>query len=525
MNGAEIEQVKRELLERLCIPRLAPEIVDGIESRFRDFASALSNNDIRPLLRATTLIHHLVANLVGNEDAEALCDRLQELIPTGIKTTTQPLACKKLFFIWIGSIGIRSLRNISIWKQANPQYQVNLWFDSHCLLASHYRRLLRDWDGLNLSTNRDLIRFQNRAYADLQSMVADGRSFDEALIRLFLRVGDGRIGRKLEVELEQVKCLYQVLANHLTLRDVQDHAAEIMDDEFRLYYFREIALRGNLAAASDILRLHLIHYFGGMYVDCDTLPNLDHVFIRTGSYCRQHNISFGFIDVLKSELYVSKVAQLIDFPELEDEPKDEVTARQSDIKAITNHLRSHYGEVVDLIEKDIDALAAENAFRPLDEIWLFDQGLLLTGDPYNRNCFNNNVIIANPHSKAIRIILLEIRHRYRYLDRMGAVDIASEEEIPLDDSYRARLLNYRLDALDNQDNVTVILTGPGVIFEVVIGLGFSLLKLDDKVSPISLSYALYSQKIGITFMDQTFYTYDHSQSTWMRCHDECTITV
>jgi hypothetical protein len=68
----------------------------------------------------------------------------------------------------------------------------------------------------------------------------------------------------------------------------------------------------------------------------------------------------------------------------------------------------------------------------------------LTGDPHNRNSFNNNVIIANPHSKAIRIILLEMRHRYRYLDRMGAVHIASEEEIPLDDSYKARLLELPL---------------------------------------------------------------------------------
>jgi hypothetical protein len=81
------------------------------------------------------------------------------------------------------------------------------------------------------------------------------------------------------------------------------------------------------------------------------------------------------------------------------------------------------------------------------------------------------------------------------------------------------LLNYRFDALDHQDNVTVILTGPGLIFEVIMGLGFRLLKLDDQVSPISLSYALYSRKIGIAFMDQTFYTYDHSQSTWMRDPD------
>jgi hypothetical protein len=519
MNGVVIEQIKHELLERLRGDPVTSEVVHEIGSRFQDFANALSNNDIRSLLRATTLIHHLVLNLTGNEDAEAVCDRLQELIPREIKKVTQPLARKELFFVWIGSIDSRSLRNISVWKQANPRYQVDLWFDSQCLLASHYRRLLRDREDLNLSTNGDLIKFQNSAYADLQSMIADGRSFDEALIEFLLRVGMGHSGRKLVLELEKARRLYQALARHLRLRDVQDHAAAIMDDEFRHYYLREIALRGNLAAASDILRLHVIQHFGGVYIDCDTLPSLDHVFVRTGSYCRQHNISFGFIDVLKSELYMQKIAPLIEFPELEDEPNNEAATRQSDMQAITDHLRSHYGEVVALIEQDIEALTAENAFRPLDEIWLFPQGLLLTGDPHNRNCFNNNFVIANPHSKAIRIILLEMRRRYHYLDRMGAVDIASEKELPLEESYWGRLINYRFDALDHRHNVTVILTGPGLIFEAILGLGFSLLKLDAQVSPISLSYVLYSPKIGIAFTDQTFYTYDHSQSTWMRTPD------
>jgi hypothetical protein len=118
----------------------------------------------------------------------------------------------------------------------------------------------------------------------------------------------------------------------------------------------------------------------------------------------------------------------------EDKSNYEATTRQSDMQAITDHLRSHYGEVVALIEQDVHALTAENAFRLLDEIRLFPHGLLLTGDPYNRNCFNNNLVIANPHSKAIRIILLGMRRRYHYLDRMGTVEIASEKEIPLEES-------------------------------------------------------------------------------------------
>ena len=147
-------------------------------------------------------------------------------------------------------------------------------------------------------------------------MIADGRTFDEALIHLFLRIDDGRIGRKLESELQQARYLYRAIARHFTLRDVQDYVSVIMDCEFRQYYSREITLRGNLAAASDILRLHVIQHFGGMYIRLRCLPSFDHVFVRTDAFCRDHNISFSFIDVLKSEMYLQKIAPLVDLPNL-----------------------------------------------------------------------------------------------------------------------------------------------------------------------------------------------------------------
>src|SRR4051794_33708403 len=112
MSGVAIEQIKGELLEHLRGHGLTSGVVREIGSSFHDFASALSNNDIRSLLRATTLIHHLVLGLIGNENAGAFCDRLQSLIPDKIKTVTQALVRRELFFVWIGSINSRSLRNI-----------------------------------------------------------------------------------------------------------------------------------------------------------------------------------------------------------------------------------------------------------------------------------------------------------------------------------------------------------------------------------------------------------------------------
>lgn len=515
MTSAAIDDIRRDVLGWVPPEHLTPMTVADVEKRFREFSVAWQHNDIRALLRATTHVHHVVANLVGDEAAQLTCDRLQQLIPATIASAAHPLETKTINFVWIGSIGAAALRTIAIWQKANPAFRVQLWFDSHCLLAGHYMHLLKDRSALGLATNDDLIRFQNRIYAGIQSRMASGSSFDEALIDLFSNLRDGAIGRDLTGEQQRVRRLYAAIAGLVDLHDVQHHASEIMDDEFRRYYFREIALRANLAAASDILRLHVLDRYGGIYVDVDTLPSLDHVYPRTLAHCRENGISFGFVDVLKSELYLRKIAPLIDFPGI-DVDTSEPPSRREDMQEITDHLRQHLDEVVALIEEEASQLTGENAFKPLADIRLCRDGLLLSGDPHAKNCFNNNIVIANPQSRTIGIILREMRRRYRFLERSGAVGIASQSQLPHDAQYDGRLLNYRYDALDDQPNVTVILTGPGLIFECLMGMGFSLLKLDDDVQPASLAYALYAPRIGISFMDQTFYTYDHSRSSWMR---------
>jgi hypothetical protein len=515
MNLSEVEQIKLSLIEKLK-PYLISEIEKEINDNFCLFSKALINNDIKSLLRAMTLINHLATELVGREYSEALCDRIYKIVPSQIKTATkEPLSCKELFFVWIGSININSLKYLAVWKKANPNYRVNLWFDSHCLLASRYSQIIRNHKFLNVKNNSGLIKFQNRAYEKIYSLVQQGASFDEAVIQFFFQE-DAYLGNQLKNERYKAQCFYKNLQNHFQLNDVQQYASKIMDDEFYHLYFREIALRGNLACASDILRLHILYHFGGVYIDCDTLPNLEHIFIKTEEYCRQHKIQFSYLDVLKSELYLRQVEPLLELSELEGEPKDKKDAKQLEIANIINYLQQHYGEVVSLIEQDIHAVTVANAFKPLNDIWLYNNLLLLSADRNYKNYFYNNVMVANPNSKIVKIILREIRNRYRYLEKMEVIDIESETEIPQDFSYLSRLLNYRFDALDDKDNVTVFLTGPGLILEVVLGVGFSLLHLEDRVSAASLSYTLYYSNIGISFLDQTLHTFDHVQSTWMR---------
>lgn len=516
---SEFNQIKSEFLERLRGVHITEKELDEIAQHLCDFRSAVVANNIGILLRTVTLLYDITMKAIDTNFAKAFCDRLQCLIPAGITNGKVPLASKQLFFVWIGCISNRSMRNILVWKKANPEYNVQLWYDSRCLLATFYIDLIKHRCEINLTTNRELICFQNEVYASLESAIAKGTTFDDGLIRHFRQIGLRHISRKLQLELNRAKRFYRVISKYVDVRDLQDYATEIMSDEFCRYYFREVGLRGNLAAASDILRLHLIQHYGGIYIDCDTLPSMRHLFQRTDHFCECHNTKFSFIDVLKSELYMQRLAGIIDFPEPVNVSADNESTRQVDMGEITSYLRRHYGALVNLMTEEANAITPENALKPLDEIWLLEQGLALSSDPYNQNCFNNNVLVANQKAKSITIILFEIRRRYRYLDRMNAVKIASEEEVPIEDSYRGRLLNYRFDTLDERENVTVILTGSGLIFEVVVGLGFRFLKLNDDVEPISLSYALYSQKIGIAFVDQTFHTYDHSQSTWMRDPD------
>lgn len=117
---------------------------------------------------------------------------------------------KKMHFIWVGvPIPDEYVRNIRLWSELNPDYEVNLWIDSASVCPS-------------------MVSLAHQQAEKTNAIVRDLTTNE--------------------------KTLFENMLN-------------------RNHYNDEVTGKdANFAAASDILRLALLEYEGGVYIDTDTLP-------------------------------------------------------------------------------------------------------------------------------------------------------------------------------------------------------------------------------------------------------------
>ncbi|WP_440973923.1 TcdA/TcdB pore-forming domain-containing protein [Pseudomonas koreensis] len=195
-----------------------------------------------------------------------------------------------MHFVWVGGseVGPNQRDYMNIWRKVlAPQgYTFNLWYDSDALLAFEMNRVILDSARAHAMESGGA---QEQNYLNLSRMIEDrarvlkqqmfdhlsrqewsGRA-DLARIDLMVRAyGKDRA----TLEAFRQKCLdsHQAMVGaDLHLRDVR---TEFADHYLNDVYQREIAMRGNFAAASDVVRLQAVHLEGGRYSDMDYLPPL-----------------------------------------------------------------------------------------------------------------------------------------------------------------------------------------------------------------------------------------------------------
>jgi insecticidal toxin len=201
----------------------------------------------------------------------------------------RPVA-KIMHFVWVGGseVGFNQRDYMNIWRQVlEPQgYRFNLWYDSDALLAFEMNRVILDSarvDALESGGDKVSKAFQlsqmiedrarvlkQQMFAHLQQPQWQGRA-DEARIDLMVRAyGKDR----MTLEAFRQRCLQThqaMVGTDLQLRDVgHEFAGHFLQD----VYQREVAMRGNFAAASDVVRLQVEYLEGGRYSDMDYLPPL-----------------------------------------------------------------------------------------------------------------------------------------------------------------------------------------------------------------------------------------------------------
>jgi insecticidal toxin len=199
---------------------------------------------------------------------------------------------KNLHFVWLGGgIGAIQRDYLNVWRQvlAGQGYTLNLWYDSDALLAYQTNKVIVEAakadallkaDAGSLTEEHLATLYEERAivlkqqmFAHINAAVAQGQAGDEARIDLLSRAY-GQDPEALEVLRQNNRdSLLALHGGDLHLRDLGD-ASQPLQWQLKDIYQREIRLRGNLAAASDVVRAEVLFNEGGLYADVDNLPPL-----------------------------------------------------------------------------------------------------------------------------------------------------------------------------------------------------------------------------------------------------------
>ncbi|HWH90046.1 MAG TPA: TcdA/TcdB catalytic glycosyltransferase domain-containing protein [Pseudomonas sp.] len=198
-----------------------------------------------------------------------------------------------LHFVWLGG-GVGEIQRdyLNVWKQvlAGHGYTLNLWHDSDALLAYQTNKFIVEAAkadalakvvGKEVSENELATLFEQRAivlkqqmFAHINAALANGKSADEARIDLLVRAY-GQDAAELEaLKVSHRNSVLALADGNLQLRDLHGAAAPLQLQDI---YARETGLRGNLAAASDIVRAEVLYGEGGSYADVDNLPPLSNI--------------------------------------------------------------------------------------------------------------------------------------------------------------------------------------------------------------------------------------------------------
>lgn len=286
----------------------------ALKKEFQTFADTVEYRSLTALFESLsqpiTMADKLRALSLFRESLELLLSRMTSPVPPAINKVRSELqdsiarlsatldiladapqpVPKIMHFVWVGGSQVGAIQRdyMNIWRQMlEPQgYRFNLWYDSDALLAFEMNRVIHDSarahameSGGDKVSQADVLSqmIEDRARVLKQQMFAylqhprwQGKA-DQARIDLMVRAY-GKDRTTLEAFRKQCLQTHQaMIGNDLLLRDVRhEFAGHFLAD----VYQREVAMRGNFAAASDVVRLQALYLEGGRYSDMDYLPPL-----------------------------------------------------------------------------------------------------------------------------------------------------------------------------------------------------------------------------------------------------------
>ncbi|MHC8346146.1 TcdA/TcdB pore-forming domain-containing protein [Pseudomonas sp. RT6P73] len=213
-----------------------------------------------------------------------LSDSIEQLSATATEVP------KNLHFVWLGGgLGTIQCDYINVWSKvlAGQGYAVKLWYDSDALLAYETNRIVVEAakadamvnGGHSTESHFDLgDKYEERAivlkqqmFAHINKAVERGVHADDARIDLLVR-GYGQDEARLKaLRNKNSQSMSAMGEGGVELRNLAENVTPMHLQDI---YQREISLRGNFAAASDVVRIEALMAEGGSYADVDNLPPL-----------------------------------------------------------------------------------------------------------------------------------------------------------------------------------------------------------------------------------------------------------
>jgi hypothetical protein len=461
----------------------------------------LIERDILSIIKTVSEINHTLLEL-GLDPVDYFYDKELSKKLKEIEGSSQLSAPKGVFFLWIGDIPETAFNYIDFWKNSTSE-PISLWYDSNFLLAGRIKEIIKKTCSKHMSEIEKQDYFHSKIKRKIEEKNISG---DNAIIN-YVESFDKKLAEELRFDLDKVRSKYEDIKSIVVLKSIQK--SDFLSREYYDFYITEITLRNNLAAASDISRLCLLYKYGGTYVDVDTLPPLDHVFARSNDMFGKELINRDIIDIFKSKLVIDKINNKNFY-------KDKAII---DNNKIYQSLKKIDPQLPDIIVDDVIKASKKDIYANV-EMKKVDSNLIsISSSPNIVGDFNNNIISSHPKSKILRIILKELKRRYRYIISNGFDTCTVKGLKPGNNDYYNRMMNYRFDSFGNNAYVTLISSGPTLLLEVILGISYEILNIDHEKNQVGVSLALQLPHIGIGYTDQTMYTYEHIKSSWMSSDD------
>lgn len=424
---------------------------------------------------------------------------IAEQIKVYYEKTAKPVP-KEVHFIWLGGpLGEIQKEYVKVWAKLNPDYNINIWYDSDHLYTYEANKKLREFLNYTLAGVKNDPNFKKiftEKYINLQNDMFLKMMKNHNVKSLNFSFDKERINYIEKILYNKGNVSYEAIDNNLNImlndaKNLSDEYENIKVKDFKVNKFywqlkntyeQEMLLRGNFAAAGDSARLEILARFGGLYMDIDVLPSIKqlNLFMEThkdGPYSKYIPQRFRELSLLFFEQIFNHHKELLPSRKISNKYRTRFITNINHDNTLTPELKSLLKTAIQsTLTKIKDIKDINEVFNKLDDI------NIRTGE-FKAAEDTNNFIAAHQvktNNDWVHILRDKITDNYKKLnkieknnpdfyyeydknyilttDKTNYVDPKRESK----SFFNYSIHDYRKDSIADT-RITIFTSGPGVL--------------------------------------------------------------